>query len=35
LPTDGNFNDNTKWGLFPKGVKVEKGDPLFPRIKSE
>jgi methionyl-tRNA synthetase len=35
LPTDGDFNANTKWGLFPKGVNVEKGDPLFPRIKSD
>ena len=35
LPTDGDFNENTKWGLFPKGVQVEKGDPLFPRIRSE
>ena len=26
---------STSWGQFPEGVTIEKGDPLFPRIKAD
>ena len=26
---------STVWGQFPVGVTIEKGDPLFPRIKAD
>jgi methionyl-tRNA synthetase len=27
-----NLETGSKWGLYPTGTKVKKGDPLFPRI---
>lgn len=34
-PADQRFADSAQWGLYPGGHRVEKGDPLFPRIKSD
>jgi methionyl-tRNA synthetase len=34
-PTDETFERSALWGRYPGGRTVEKGDPLFPRIKSE
>jgi methionyl-tRNA synthetase len=33
-PTDRNFAESALWGQYPAGGTVEKGDPLFPRIKN-
>jgi len=32
-PVDGEFESSVTWGQYPSGRSVEKGDPLFPRIK--
>ena len=34
-PTDELFERSAVWGLYPGDRTVEKGDPLFPRIKSD
>jgi methionyl-tRNA synthetase len=34
-PTTVPFVASATWGQYPGGVKVEKGDPLFPRRKSD
>jgi len=34
-PTDAGFEASGRWGQYPAGCVVEKGEPLFPRIKSE
>lgn len=34
-PTDAVFADVARWGLYPGGTAVQKGDPLFPRIKAD
>jgi methionyl-tRNA synthetase len=34
-PTDGPFEDTAAWGRYPAGATVEKGDPLFPRMKND
>jgi methionyl-tRNA synthetase len=34
-PTDTVFSTSSRWGQYVKGSTVLKGDPLFPRIKSE
>jgi len=34
-PTSAAFADSASWGLYPGGVAVEKGEPLFPRIKAD
>jgi methionyl-tRNA synthetase len=34
-PTDGPFEVTATWTVSPGGRTVEKGEPLFPRIKSE
>jgi methionyl-tRNA synthetase len=31
-PGDQRLPDAAEWGLGPAGTKLEKGDPLFPRI---
>ena len=33
-PTDGGFEEGSRWGAYPGGLVVAKGDPLFPRIES-
>lgn len=30
-----NLKDSVKWGKLPPGIQVEKGTPVFPRIKEE
>ena len=30
-----NFDDVTRWGQFAKGLTIIKGEPLFPRIRTE
>ena len=32
---DQRLPDAARWGGYPGGLKVEKGDPLFPRIKTD
>jgi methionyl-tRNA synthetase len=34
-PTTQAFSTSATWGQYPGGVEVVKGDPLFPRIKSD
>ncbi|MHB1208116.1 MAG: methionine--tRNA ligase [Acidimicrobiales bacterium] len=34
-PTDERFSVSAQWGLYPGGRQVQKGEPLFPRIKSD
>ena len=34
-PTDQTFERSAKWGEYSGGQRVEKGAPLFPRIKSD
>jgi methionyl-tRNA synthetase len=34
-PTDQRLPAAAGWGGYPGGLKVEKGDPLFPRIKAD
>jgi methionyl-tRNA synthetase len=34
-PTDETFVESARWGRYPGGLPVEKGEPLFPRIKSD
>ena len=34
-PSDQRFAESARWGLYPGGHRVEKGEPLFPRIKSD
>jgi len=31
----GPFSASSTWGLYPGGLRVDKGDPLFPRIKGD
>ncbi|HEY5104480.1 MAG TPA: class I tRNA ligase family protein, partial [Acidimicrobiales bacterium] len=33
-PATAPYSQSATWGLYPGGSKVEKSDPLFPRIKS-
>jgi len=33
-PTDRRLGEVTAWGGYPGGLPVEKGDPLFPRLKA-
>ncbi|HSP03327.1 MAG TPA: methionine--tRNA ligase, partial [Acidimicrobiales bacterium] len=33
-PEDQRLPDAATWGQYPGGLAVEKGDPLFPRIKA-
>jgi methionyl-tRNA synthetase len=34
-PTEGGWDVTTRWGGFPGGVRVRKGEPIFPRIEFE
>lgn len=34
-PADERFSTSAHWGLYPGGLRVEKGEPLFPRIKTD
>jgi methionyl-tRNA synthetase len=34
-PTSQDFEESARWGLYPGGLEVRRGDPLFPRITSE
>ncbi|MHB1252334.1 MAG: methionine--tRNA ligase [Acidimicrobiales bacterium] len=34
-PADEPFSASAQWGLYPGGQRVEKGEPLFPRIKTD
>jgi methionyl-tRNA synthetase len=34
-PTSTLFDESARWGLYPGGVSVTKGDPLFPRMKTD
>jgi methionyl-tRNA synthetase len=34
-PDAAPFAESARWGLYPGGVAVEKGEPLFPRIRSD
>ena len=34
-PSDELFSVSARWGLYPGGHRVEKGEPLFPRIKTD
>ena len=34
-PADVSFRGEASWGRYPEGLLVEKGEPLFPRIKSD
>jgi methionyl-tRNA synthetase len=34
-PTDGVVSQTATWGGYPGGLTVEKGEPLFPRIKAD
>ncbi|MBW4077534.1 MAG: methionine--tRNA ligase [Acidobacteria bacterium] len=34
-PTDERFSASAQWGLYPGGRQVQKGEPLFPRIKTD
>jgi methionyl-tRNA synthetase len=34
-PTDETFEDSARWGRYPAGLAIEKGEPLFPRITDE
>ena len=34
-PTDGRLPAAAAWGGYPGGLPVEKGDPLFPRLKAQ
>jgi methionyl-tRNA synthetase len=34
-PTDQRLPAAAIWGGYPGGLAVEKGDPLFPRIRSD
>lgn len=34
-PASEHFATSAQWGLYPGGLRVEKGDPLFPRITSD
>ena len=34
-PATAPLSKSARWGQYPGSVKVEKGDPLFPRIKSD
>jgi methionyl-tRNA synthetase len=34
-PTDRLFDESAKWGLYPGGLTIFRGHPLFPRIKSD
>ncbi len=34
-PSDELFSVSAKWGLYPGGRHVQKGEPLFPRIKTD
>jgi methionyl-tRNA synthetase len=33
--TDQLFAESSRWGAYPGGLVVEKGEPLFPRIASD
>jgi hypothetical protein len=33
-PADARLPESATWGKYPGGLAVEKGAPLFPRIKS-
>ena len=33
-PAEQHLPDAATWGQYPGGLAIEKGDPLFPRIKS-
>jgi len=33
-PLDAHLPDAAKWGGYPGGVAVERGAPLFPRLKA-
>jgi methionyl-tRNA synthetase len=34
-PTSRSFDEVASWGLYPGNTAVEKGEPLFPRIKAD
>jgi methionyl-tRNA synthetase len=34
-PGESTFDQSATWGQYPGGVTVHRGDPLFPRIKSD
>ncbi len=34
-PVDAGWDQGIRWGGFPAGTKVKKGDPIFPRIEVE
>jgi methionyl-tRNA synthetase len=34
-PTDRSFDESAHWGLYPGGLSIFRGVPLFPRIKSD
>ena len=34
-PEESKVDESAQWGRYPGGLAVEKGDPLFPRIRSD
>ena len=34
-PTDAVFSESATWGQYASAATITKGDPLFPRMKSD